>query len=500
MASFGNIVSLSESPRKAGLLYAGTDDGNVHISRDGGGSWINLTSRITGVPKLIYVSRLTPSAFAEGTVYASFDGHRSDDFKPYVYVSTDFGETWRSITNNLPAGSVYVIKEDAKNQDLLYVGTEFGLFVSLDRGARWTRWKGMPTVAVYDLVVHPRDNDLILGTHGRSFIVIDDISPLQQMNTSVLSSPSHVFNITPAVQFNPNENGWFLGGRSFRAKNRDFGAFVNYHLRSEAKEDVAIAISDAAGTVVRRLKGPKKPGLNRVAWDLRAEPAAAATTGLAGAFVLTNLGPFVVPGEYKVQVTVDGRSDTKIVTVRPDPLVEISTTDRQTLYRTLLTLTDMQRAITAAADATTKLDERMKQIADTLKPHPNAPAAVKTSVANLTKQVTELRTSIAGSGQGGGGGGGEGPGGPQPLRNRINALKQEVIGSQSLPTRVQSTLVETLQKQLSETVGQVNAMITTTLPGVYKQMNESNIYPGVGEPISLVRTDGTAQPVLTKNP
>jgi hypothetical protein len=491
MSSFGNITSLAESPRRAGLLYAGTDDGNVHISKDGGGAWVNLTSRIAGVPKLIYVSRLTPSAFADGTVYAAFDGHRSDDFKPYVYMSTDFGETWRSIAADLPAGSVYVIMEDPKNQNLLYVGTEFGLFVSLDRGAHWTRWKGMPTVAIYDLVVHPRDNDVILGTHGRSFIVIDDISPLQHMSTAVLSSPSHVFTIAPAVQFNPNENGWFLGGRSFRAPNREFGAFVNYHLRSEATDDVAIAISDAAGTVVRRLKGPKTAGLHRVVWDLRAEPVGAATRGLAGAYVLTNLGPFVIPGEYAVQVTVDGRVDSKTVTVRPDPLVEISATDRHTLYRTLLTLTDLQRAAAAAADATTKLDQRMKEIGETLKPHANAPAALKTAVANLTKQVTELRTSIAGSGQGGGGGFG---GGTQPLRNRINSLKSEVIGSQSLPTRVQSGRVETLQTQLSELVGQVNTVITSTLPGVYKQMTENNIFPGVGEPITLVRPDGTTPP------
>jgi photosystem II stability/assembly factor-like uncharacterized protein len=491
MSSFGNITALVESPRKAGLLYAGTDDGNVHISRDGGGGWSNLTSRLTGVPKLIYVSRVTPSAFADGTVYVSFDGHRSDDFKPYVFMSTDYGETWRSIAGNLPAGSVYVIKEDPKNQDLLYVGTELGLFVSNNRGANWTRWKGMPTVAIYDLVVHPRDNDLILGTHGRSFIVMDDISPLQQMNAAALSAPSHVFNIGPAVQFNPNENGWFLGGRSFRARSREFGAFINYHLRAAAKDDVAITISDPSGTVVRKLTGPKTPGLQRVVWDLRAEPISAATTGLAGAFQLTNLGPFVIPGEYTVQVTVDGRSDTKTVTVKPDPLVQITDTERLTLYRTLLTITDMQRGVTAAADATTKLDQRMKEIGEALKTRTNAPAPVKTSVESLTKQVTELRTAIAGSGQGGGGGGG---GDTQPLRNRINGLKTEVIGSQSLPTRVQTTQVDTLQKRLTEVVGQVNTVITTTLPGLYKQLNEANIYPGIGEPITLVRPTGTAQP------
>ena len=221
MSSFGNITALAESPRRAGLLYAGTDDGNVQVSRDGGASWGNRTSRFAGVPKLIYVSRLTPSAFAEGTVYAAFDGHRSDDFKPWVYVSTDFGETWRSIGNDLPVGSVYVIKEDPRNQDVLYVGTEFGLFVSIDRGAHWTRWKGMPTVAVYDLVVHPRDNDLILGTHGRSFIVLDDISPLQQLTPAVLAAASHVFDIgRPSSTSRTRTDGSSAGARSARRTAR----------------------------------------------------------------------------------------------------------------------------------------------------------------------------------------------------------------------------------------------------------------------------------------
>jgi photosystem II stability/assembly factor-like uncharacterized protein len=489
MSSFGNITALAESPRRAGLMYAGTDDGNVHVSPDGGATWKNVTSRVPGVPKLIYVSRLTPSAFADGTVYASFDGHRSDDFKPYVYVSTDFGETWRSITGTLPAGSVYVIKEDPKNQNLLYAGTEFGLFVSADRGANWTRWKGMPTVAVYDLVVHPRDNDLVLGTHGRSFMVFDDISPLQQLTTAVLASPSHLFDVAPAVQYIPNENGWFLGGRSFRAPNRELGAFVNYYLRAPAKEDVTIAISDGSGRTVRQLHGPKTAGLHRVAWDLRDEPSGPPATGLAGAIVLTNLGPFALPGEYRVQMTVDGRVHTTTVKVNPDPLVEITDADRQTLHRTLLTLTDLQRTAGAAAEAVTRLDQRMQQITEMLKAYPRAPAPVTSSVAATTKQVAALRTAIAGSGGPGGGGFG---GGVQPLRNRINGVKTEVVGSQSLPTAVQMSQVETLRKQLTEQVDQLNAVITTTLPGLYKQLHENSIHPSVGDPIKVVARDGTS--------
>ncbi|HEX7282278.1 MAG TPA: hypothetical protein VF239_09500, partial [Vicinamibacterales bacterium] len=479
VSSFGNITALAESPRRAGLLYGGSDDGNIQVSRDGGASWSSVASRVPGVPKLIYVSRITPSAFAEGTVYASFDGHRSDDFKPWVFMSTDYGETWRSISSNLPTGSVYVIKEDPKNQNLLYVGTEFGLFVSADRGANWTRWKGMPTVAIYDLVIHPRDNDLILGTHGRSIIVIDDITPLQQLTPAVLSAANHVFEIGPAVQYIPNENGWFLGGRSFRAPNRALGAFINYHLRTAAKDDVTIAISDASGNVVRRLTGPKTAGMHRVAWDLRAEPFGPATTGLAGAVVLTNLGPFVLPGDYRVQVTIDGKAETRTAKVLPDPLVEMTDADRQTLYKTLVTMTSVQRTADTAANAAIKLDEQMASIGTALKAYADVPPAAATAVGNLTKRVTELRTSIAGRpGQGGGGGGGGG--GPQPLRNRINSLKQEMIGSQSLPTRLQLAQVEAVQKQLATLVGQINEVIVASMPALYKQLSESNIHPGLG--------------------
>jgi len=478
MSSFGNITALAESPRRAGLLYGGTDDGNIQVSRDDGASWSSVASRVPGVPKLIYVSRITPSAFAEGTVYAAFDGHRSDDVKPWVYASTDFGETWRSISTNLPNGSVYVIKEDLKNQNLLYAGTEFGLYVSVDRGASWSRWKGMPTVAVYDLVIHPRDNDLILATHGRSIMVFDDITPLQQLTPAALSAASHVFEVGPAVQYIPNESGWFLGGRSFRAPNRALGSFVNYHLRAGAKEDVAIVISDAAGNVVRRLNGPKTAGMHRVAWDLRAEPIGPATTGLAGAMVLTNLGPFVLPGEYRVQVTIDGRAETKTARVNPDPLVQITDADRETLYKTLVALTDMQRTATAAAEAAIKLDDEMTSIGGALKKQANVPAAIASAGAALAKQVTDLRTAIAGRpGQGGGGGGGGG--GVQPVRNRINSLKSDVIGSQSLPTRVQTSEVEVVRQLLSDLVGQVNTVISSSLPGLYKQMSDSNIHSGL---------------------
>jgi photosystem II stability/assembly factor-like uncharacterized protein len=488
MTSFGNLTCISESPKRAGLIYVGTDDGKVQLTRDGGQNWTDLTARIPGVPKMLYVSRLIASAFDEGRVYASFDGHRSDDFAPYVYVSTDFGQTWNSIRANLPTGPVYVIKEDTRNPNLLFVGTEFGLFASLDRGATWTPWKSLQTVAVYDLVVHPRDNDLVLATHGRSIQVFDDISPLQQLSEEVLASNSHLFDIRPATEFIPNESGWFIGGREYAAPNPEFGAYINYYLKAAAKEDVRIRISDAAGKVVRELKGAKEAGLHRVAWDLRTTPAAPAAIGFYFQPDITNLGPFVLSDEYRVTLSVDGQEQSKAARVLGDPFVQMSAGDRRKLYDTLLTLTSMQTTMESIRATIARLDEQLKQMTDALKQYPEAPPAVKTAVDEATKQARDLRARAIGGGDpaaGAEGGSGAG-GGRRPLRGRINGLKSYVILSQSLPTAAQERQVDQCAKDLDGLVTQVNTWITTTLPDLQKQLAANNIRPTIGELIKPV--------------
>ncbi len=482
VSSFGNITALAESPRRAGLIYVGTDDGKVHVTRDGGEAWTDLTGRISGVPEMIYVSRLRPSAFDEGTVYASFDGHRSDDFGPHVYVSTDYGASWRSIASNLPTGSVYVIEEDPKSPNLLYVGTEFGLFASIDRGSSWTRWQNLPTVAVYDLVVHPRDNDLVLGTHGRSIIVFDDISPLQQLNDAVLASSTHLFDMRSGTQFIPNENGWFLGGRSYRAENPELGTNVHYYLREPVGDDVEITIRDAADTVVRELTGPADAGINRVVWDLRAEPSGPPATGLAGALNLTDLGPFVVPGEYSVHLSAEGQDHTKTVRVLGDPWVEMTDADRRRLYTMLLSLTEMQRTAESAADAIDKMNEEVQRVSGMLAEHPSPPDAVKTSAEDVNEEITDLRTQLIGTGGPGGGGGF----GAQTLSARIDRLKAALMGSQSLPTVIQSDRHELALEELNDVVGRVNTSISSTLPNLYRQLNDHDIHPVPGEPIRPV--------------
>src|SRR6185436_8108976 len=204
--SYSNIVTLAESPIVPGMYWVGSDDGNVQISRDGGATWTNVFPRITGAPPECYVSRVEPSHFDPAAGYVSFDCHRNDDMKPYVYVTRDYGQTWRSIVNGLPAlGNVNVVKEDLRNPNLLFVGTEYSFFVSVDGGANWKKFmNNLPVVRIDDVVIHPRENDLVLATHGRSVWIMDDITPLQQMTAAVQNSDFHLFDMRPAVAWIPD--------------------------------------------------------------------------------------------------------------------------------------------------------------------------------------------------------------------------------------------------------------------------------------------------------
>ena len=197
--SYGYVVTIGESPMMPGVLWAGTDDGNVQMSRDGGTNWNNVSKNVPILAEksgeLYHITRVEPSRYDAGTAYLAVDGHRFDDLKPYVYVTRDYGATWASISGNLPAvGTVNVIREDPKNKDLLYAGTEFGLYVSIDGGKEWKEFmSGLPRVRVDDILIHPRENDVIVGTHGRGIYILDDVSALQQLSANkVLEKDAHL--------------------------------------------------------------------------------------------------------------------------------------------------------------------------------------------------------------------------------------------------------------------------------------------------------------------
>ena len=332
-ASYSNIVTIGESPLVPGIIWVGTNDGNVQVSRDGGATWKNVVDNIKGVPAETYASRVEPSAFDEGTCYVSFDGHRTDDHKPYVFVTRDFGQSWTSIAANLPDGNVNVIREDPKNRNLLYLGTEYAFYISMTGGKDWKRFMtGLPTVRIDDILVHPRDNDLIVGTHGRSIWIIDDITPLQQMADAVAAADAHLFEVRKATAWAPDitkANG-LNADKHFRGQNPQGGTAISYYLKAAATGDVKITISDATGRVVREMDGTKDAGLNRVQWNLGPTPV----LGGRGAAVAGGRGgrgggrgvPFVVapnavePGTYVVKLAVGGKELMTTVQVEADDI------------------------------------------------------------------------------------------------------------------------------------------------------------------------------------
>jgi hypothetical protein len=276
--TFGTIVSLAESPLRRGFLAAGTDDGLVWISPDDGANWTNLTARFRRlVPDTTYVSRIAFSPHDANRFYVTFDNHRRGDFTPYVFVTRDGGATFTSIAAGLPTGGpdfVHVVREDPVNPDLLYLGTDVGLYVSLDQGRSWTRWaNGFPTTPVHDLLVHPRDRELIVGTHGRS-IWVADVAPLQQLTQQVLAAAEPLLlEGGPGLQVEAPVTGGGNTGHSFwRGDNRSAGATIHYYLPA-ASAPVQLTIADASGRTVQTLNGTGRAGLNTVTWNLRAAPA-----------------------------------------------------------------------------------------------------------------------------------------------------------------------------------------------------------------------------------
>ena len=267
------IVTITESPLHEGLLWVGTDDGNVQISRDGGSAWENVRANILGIPEKIWVSRVEASHFDEATAYVTFDNHRYDDFTPYVFKTTDFGKSWTNIASNLPKGdSVYVIREDIRNPRLLFVGTEFSVYVSIDGGASWERlMHNMPTVAIHDLIIHPRDNDLVAGTHGRSIWILDDITPLQQMTEEVLASEAHIFDLRVATKWKLINLGRKQGYFQFRGENPPPGAAINFYLKVKPERKVTIEIQDLLGEHRQILHTEAGAGIHRIHWNLSFE-------------------------------------------------------------------------------------------------------------------------------------------------------------------------------------------------------------------------------------
>jgi photosystem II stability/assembly factor-like uncharacterized protein len=265
------ITTLAESPVEGGVLWAGTDDGKVHVTRNDGKNWKDVSEKIPGVPADRWITRIECSHFDKGLAYLTIDRHRNDDRKPYLFKTTDYGDTWVSVVGNLPGHApLNVVRESSKNRDLLFAGTEFGLFCTLDGGKTWQHLtNGLPlAVTVHDLVIHPRDRELVIGTHARSVYVMD-IAPLEEMTPKALVAGMYLFDVKPALARKVRAEDPPANNRSFRAPNPPVGATIYYHLKQASDKPVSITISDAKGKQLAQLTGPKEAGVQKVQWNLK---------------------------------------------------------------------------------------------------------------------------------------------------------------------------------------------------------------------------------------
>ncbi|MDZ7292678.1 MAG: hypothetical protein ONB44_17765 [candidate division KSB1 bacterium] len=481
------IISLAESPVRAGVIWVGTDDGNLQLTTDGGKTWTNLIKNVSGVPANSPVSHVEPSRTNVEVAYVSFDRHMLDDFKPYVFKTSDGGKRWANISGNLPAKAyVWVVREDPKNPNVLYAGTELGLFISYTAGTNWMplHLKNLPTVAVHDIMVHPRENDLILATHGRSVWIFDDATPIQQMTPEIQNSAMHLFEIRPALRYSSGFTRYGIGNKVFAGPNPPYGALISYFLKDKPEEKTAVKmqILDASGKVIRELKEiPKEKGLNRTAWDLRLEPPRRRRPPTeeereAATFFGGPRGPQALPGIYTVKLIVGDKVMEKPVEVRFDPTLEVPIADLEAQHAMTLKLRDMQSAVNDALKYLDETKEQLQQLEKRVKSSmPEAPEEVKRTLTDHLKQIQALQDRL-----------GREPDmptyitGPR-LVERISGLLSSVDRANAAPTPYQQEYFKEIQAEFAEKMPAVNTFITETVPKLNATLTQhklSTVMPG----------------------
>ena len=438
---YGNIVALSESPVKEGLIVVGTDDGLIQITEDGGQNWRKIDA-IPGVPEMTYVNRLEMSRYNENVIYAAFNNHKMGDFKPYLLRSDDLGKTWTSIVSDLPErGSVYCLAEDHVNKDLLFAGTEFGAFFTIDGGKKWIKFSGIPTIAVRDLAIQERENDLVFGTFGRGFYILDDYSPLRMVSTESLEKEAMSFPVKDPLLFIPSSP---MGGRGkayqgdnpFLGENPEYGAIFTYYLaeapstlkkdrakkegkirkeggdvfyptwdelRQEERQEkpaVILTVTDEAGAVVRRLESSASKGFHRVAWDL-SHPSSmpARLTSPRGR---SRSGPLVTPGVYKVSFALSENGklspfgETRSFTVKLPHNAVVSESDNQQRLAHQKRFMGLMRAMMGASNVMNDADKRIQLLKKALLDTPSASSSHLDTVLDLQNRLKDLEVVYGG--------------------------------------------------------------------------------------------------------
>ena len=390
-----SILYIAESPVEAGVLYAGTDDGNLHVSTNAGEDWSNVNKKLPGLPDFAWISKIHASEHDAGTAFVAVDNHRSDDFKPYAYMTTNYGASWTKIVNGLPTDDyVKVIRQDPKNPNTLVLGMEHGVFISWDKGSNWAKINNnLPPASVRDLRIHPRERDIIVATHGRGVWILDDASPLldHKVNTEAI----HAFDIRPATKWNMYAQIENMGQRTYKAENPAYGANINLFTKAKPNAPVEVNITDADGFMVRTIiDSTFQAGINRIVWDLKTDPPLKLTNPAPGGW----RGPFkptVGAGTYKASITVDGQTLTKEIIVKPDPRIELDQSAYETINQQVKSLSYMLSETNAMINDIDGLTEELtnlkKRLTDEDKEkYEGQINNITEALENLTNQRNEL--------------------------------------------------------------------------------------------------------------
>ncbi|MGH2362282.1 MAG: WD40/YVTN/BNR-like repeat-containing protein, partial [bacterium] len=464
--------------------------------------------RFPGVPSMTYVSRVVASRHNEATVYATFDGHRSNDFKPYVLKSTDYGKTWRSIASKLPMSSVQVIREHPRMPSLLFVGNEIGAWYSGNSGRSWTRLQyNLPTVPVHDIRIHASENDLVIGTHGRGIYIIDDITPLERIAEADRIDRLYLFPVKPATVFNYNTSipggargAGSLGERSFSAPNPPFGATLTYYLKDSVPKGrtLTLAIYDSASKLVRDLTVNTKSGMHRATWDLRLPPPYInpRAQGERG----QPRGAFVLPGRYAARLSLAGndtvardslpvtRSDRQSnpqrnplmstsvetpITVNADPLVPLSAAEYHTLWEMRVRSGAQQGKVQAVVRTAELLKDQMTEVKAALKSSA-APDSLTKQTEAIDKEVDDILTKVRGR-QGPGASGVDDKKFAPSIQDRVNQIGGEIGDVTSPPTQIQRETLELAMKDLERDAARLNALLTTRVPALNRALDATGV-------------------------
>ncbi len=470
------IYSISESPKDKLVLWVGTDDGNLQLTRDGAKTWTNVVANVPDLPKNSWVSWVQASNFDAGAALVAFDRHSFGDMAPYVFKTTDYGKTWTPLlTAKDPKGVrgyAHVIKEDLVKPDLLFLGTELGLFVSIDGGKAWAQFKGgrFPAVAVRDLAVQPRENDLVLGTHGRGIWIIDDITPWRALAPDLLAQTASFVSARPVQQRIEANGGWAPGDAVFIGDNPPDSAVITYFQRSRHLfGKMKIEVLDATGRVVDEIPASKRPGLNRVYWSMREKPPRVPpAVQIAGAGIR---GPRLLPGAYSVRLTKGGKPvETKLI-VQSDRRAKFSPVERKAQYDAAMRVHALFGAESALMDRILFLREGVEKQVKALP----AGDPLRGTLEKLDGKIDAVRKQIVATTEGGA------ITGEERLREHTDQLYGALLSSEGKPATYQLAYIDALRRELEEVGKEFAAILEKDVPAANESLKAKGA-PGIEAP------------------